>query len=119
MIVDIAALQAAKEHFACEPCQPTWELPTLSADEAFSQIDTAINEVVLEALKSKERHRNGDITALFQQPPSIAVNCSTGTGKTEAMVSRIAAFLALDETVRVVIAVPTHKLGQGLAARIN
>src|SRR3984893_18140073 len=119
MIVDIAALQAAREHFACEPCEPAWELPTLTAAEAFSQIEAAINDVVLEALQSKERHRKGDIAALLQKPPSIAVNCSTGTGKTEAMVSRIAAFLALDQTVRVVIAVPTHKLGQGLADRIN
>jgi hypothetical protein len=120
MIVDIAALQAAREHFACEPCEPTWDLPTLTTAEAFSQIEAAINDVVVEALKSKERHRKGnDFAALFQTPPSIAVNCSTGTGKTEAMVSRIAAFLALDATARVVIAVPTHKLGQGLADRIN
>jgi hypothetical protein len=35
------------------------------------------------------------------------------------MVSRIATLLALDDTARLVIAVPTHKLGQGLADRIN
>jgi hypothetical protein len=120
MIVDIAALLAAREHPACEPCEPTWELPTLTANEAFFQIEAAINHVVLEALQSKERHRKGaDIETLLQRPPSIAVNCSTGTGKIEAMVSGVAAFLATDETGRVVIAVPTHKLGQGLADRIN
>ena len=47
MIVDIAALQAAREHFACEPCEPAWALPKLTAAEAFLQIEAAINDVVL------------------------------------------------------------------------
>jgi putative DNA primase/helicase len=120
MIVDIAKLQTERERLASEPCEPSWGLPTLTAAEAFSRIDNAITEVVFEAALSRHRHRNGDtFEALFQSPPSVAVNCSTGTGKTEAMVSRIATFLFLDTTARVVIAVPTHKLGQGLADRIN
>jgi hypothetical protein len=120
MIVDIAALQAAREQFACEPCEPSWGLPTLTAVEAFSKIEDAITSVAIEAARWRDFHQTGDVfEALFRSPPTIAVNCSTGTGKTEAMVSRIAVFLTLYTTVRVVIAVPTHKLGQGLADRIN
>jgi hypothetical protein len=120
MIVDIAALQTARERFACEPCEPSWQLPPLTAAEVFSRIKDTICEVVIEAAKSRLSHQTGDaLEALFQKAPSIAVNCSTGTGKTEAMVSSIAVFLYLDTTVRVAIAVPTHKLGQGLADRIN
>jgi len=43
----------------------------------------------------------------------------SGTGKTEAMVAGVVEFLRSHETVRVAIAVPTHKLGEGLADRIN
>ena len=48
-----------------------------------------------------------------------AINCSTGTGETQAMIAGVVAFLRTDQTARVVIAVPTQKLGAGLAHRIN
>jgi hypothetical protein len=120
MIVAIAALQADRERFAYERCEPTWELPTLTADEASAQIEAAIGEVILNARDWKERRRNLlDPSVLFQKPSRAAVCCSTGTGKTEAMIAGIVSFLRIEATARVVIAVPTHKLGEGLAGRIN
>ena len=120
MIADIAALQAEKERLATEPCEPAWPLPTLAADQAFIQIEFAIQRVVLDALEYKRRRQNpSDPEILFQSPPRTAINCSTGTGKTEAMIAGIVELLRVEQTTRVAIAVPTHKLGQGLADRVN
>jgi hypothetical protein len=120
MIVDLAALQAEKEDLSYERCEPSWGLPTLTADEAFAQIEAAIGEVMGDARNWKERRRNPlDPWVWFQNPSRSAISCSTGTGKTEAMIAGIVGFLRIEATARVVIAVPTHKLGAGLAGRIN
>jgi Type III restriction enzyme, res subunit len=75
---------------------------------------------MLDALELKRRRANpSDSQVIFEAPHRAAVNCSTGTGKTEAMIAGIAELLRTNGTTRVVIAVPTHKLGQGLAERIN
>ena len=55
MISDIAALQKAVDRRALEACDPTWELPTLTADEAFNQLDEAVCKVVTEALELRRR----------------------------------------------------------------
>ncbi len=120
LIADIADRQTESERYACERCEPTWELPKLTADEAFAQIEAAIRQTMLNALEFKRRRANPlDPWVGFEVPPRIAVNCSTGTGKTEAMIAGITGLLRTDGTTRVVIAVPTYKLGQGLADRIN
>lgn len=120
LIADIADRQAESERHANERCEPTWELPELTADEAFAQIEGAIGRTMLDALEFKRRRANPlDVRITFEIPPRIAVNCSTGAGKTEAMIAGITELLRKDGTTRVVIAVPTHKLGQGLADRIN
>ena len=120
MIVDIAALQAEKERLATEPCEPAWPLPTLAVNEAYIQIQSAIKWVVLDALQHKRRCQiPSDPEILFQSPHRTAITCSTGTSKTEAMITGIVEFLCADPTARVAIAVPTHKLGAGLAERVN
>jgi hypothetical protein len=120
MISYIAALQAERERLAYEKCEPTWDLPSLMADEAFAQIEAAIREMMLDVVEYK-RKINSELALeiVFRGPPRIAINCSTGTGKTEAMVVGITELLRTEDTTRVAIAVPTHKLGQGLADRIN
>jgi hypothetical protein len=120
MITAIAALQADKERLANEQWEPTWQLPTLTAVQAFAQIEAAVGQVMKEVIDWKARRRDPlDAWILFQKPPRTAVNCSTGTGKTEAMITGIVDLLRVEQTARVAIAVPTHKLGLGLAERIN
>ena len=120
MIADIADRQAESERHAYERCEPTWELPKLTADEAFAEIEAAVCETMLEVLDYKSKINSQDVLELlFRGAPRIAINCSTGTGKTKAMIAGITELLRSDETARIVVAVPTHKLGQGLAARIN
>lgn len=120
MIADIADRQAKSERRAYERCEPTWELPKLSTDEAFAQIEVAIRQTMLDALELKRRRANRlNSWLIFETPPRFAVNCSTGTGKTEAMIAGITELLRTDGAMRVVIAVPTHKLGHGLADRVN
>ena len=120
MIADIADRQAESERHAYERCEPTWELPKLTADEAFAQIEAAVGETMLAVLEYKRKINSPEVLeVLFRGAPRVAINCSTGTGKTKAMIAGITELLRSDETTRVVIAVPTHKLGQGLADRIN
>jgi len=120
MIADFARRQAEREKQANERCEPAWELPTLTAEEAFAQISAAIHQVILEAVAYRNPRSDTDgVEDIFHHPPRTAVSCSPGTGKTEAMVSWVTTFLAADPEVRVAVAVPTHKLGEGLAQRIN
>jgi hypothetical protein len=120
LIAAIALLQSERERKAYEPCEPTWKLPELSAEEAFAQIQAAVTEVAADAREHRRRHGNPlDPWFLFERPSMTAINCSTGTGKTQAMITGVVGLLRSDETARVVIAVPTHKLGEGLADRIN
>jgi hypothetical protein len=120
MIADIADRQAESERQAYERCEPTWELPKLSADEAFATIESVVGQTMLDVREYK-RNINTPLAfeIAFRGAPRVAINCSTGTGKTKAMIAGITDLLRADETMRVVIAVPTHKLGQGLADRIN
>jgi primosomal protein N' len=120
MIADIADRQAESERHAFERCEPTWALPNLTADEAFAQIEAAVGQTILEALEYKRKTNSPEVLEiLFRGAPRIAINCSTGTGKTKAMIAGITELLRTDAATRVVIAVPTHKLGAGLADRIN
>jgi hypothetical protein len=120
MIADIADRQAKSERQAYEQTEPTWALPKLTADQAFAQIESAIRQTMLDALELEHRRANPlDPLLTFEAPPRVAVNCSTGTGKTEAMIAGITQLLRTDGATRVVIAVPTHKLGEGLADRVN
>jgi len=120
IIADVAALQAEKERLASEPYEPTWELPKITADEAFAEIQSAVQQVIMDVREWKDRRRKGlEPWLIFEQPRRTAVNCSTGTGKTEAMINGIVDLLRIEPTARVAIAVPTHKLGAGLAKRIK
>jgi Rad3-related DNA helicase len=120
LIADIADRQAESERHAYERCEASWGLPKLTADEAFAQIEAAVRQTMQEVLEYKEKI-NGvlSLEILFNPAPRTAINCSTGTGKTKAMVAGIAELLRANATMRVVIAVPTHKLGEGLTDRIN
>jgi hypothetical protein len=120
LIADIAALQSERERQAYEQHKPTWELPELTAEEAFARIQAAVMEVITDAQQHRDRHGNPlDPWFLFAPASQTAINCSTGTGKTQAMINGVVEFLRSDETARIAIAVPTHKLGEGLADRIN
>jgi hypothetical protein len=120
MIAAIAALQSERERQAYEQYEPTWRLPELTADEAFARIQVAVMEAITDAQEYRRRHGNPlDPRFAFEHPSKTAINCSTGTGKTQAMIAGVLKFLRSDETARIVIAVPTHKLGEGLADRIN
>jgi hypothetical protein len=55
MIADIAGLQAEKERLANEACEPAWGLPTLTADEAFVQIEAAVGHMTNQAIEWKAR----------------------------------------------------------------
>jgi hypothetical protein len=120
LITAIAAFQSERERQAYEECDPAWDLPKLTVDEAFAHIQSAVMEVMTDAQEHRRRHgdpRNPWFA--FEHPSKSAINCSTGTGKTQAMINGIIDFLRSDEAARIVIAVPTHKLGEGLAERIN
>jgi hypothetical protein len=120
MIADIADRQAESERRAYERCEPSWEVPKLTAEEAYAQIEVAVRQTMLEVLEYKRKINSQQVLEiLFRGAPRIAINCSTGTGKTKAMIAGITELLRTDATTRVVIAVPTHKLGAGLADRIN
>ena len=86
----------------------------------FAEIDAAVRQTVSEVVEY-QRKINSQLALeiLFGGASRTAINCSTGTGKTRAMIAGIADLLRTDARMRVVIAVPTHKLGQGLAARMN
>jgi hypothetical protein len=120
MIADIADRQAESERHAYERCEPSWEVPKLTAEEAYAQIEAAVGQTMLEVLDYK-RKINGQqvLEIVFRGAPRVAINCSTGTGKTKAMIAGITELLRADATMRMAIAVPTHKLGKGLADRIN
>ena len=128
MIADIARYQAARETRAFQVCEPSWPLPTLTADEAFSQIDDLATSFVVSAFTLRqdrlENFGNPDASLIetfdvFEPPPQRAALCEPGVGKTEAVINSCLAFLWVDPGARVLVAVPTHGLGQGLAARIN
>jgi hypothetical protein len=120
MIADIGMRQADKERLANEPCDAEWTLPTLNADEAREQIDAAVQQIVFDAGRRRSQVlHDDDLDIHFQTPARAAVNCSPGTGKTEAMIHAVTVLVALDDEARVAIAVPTHKLGAGIADRIN
>jgi len=124
MIGDIAERQKANERRANEVCDPTWPLPTFTAEEAFDQLDKAVRDVASEALRFRRDRlaANGDGVlpeVFFHTPGRTAVLCEPGVGKTAAMISAAVALLRADTGARVAIAVPTHYLGQGLADRIN
>ena len=118
IIADISARQKVTEQRALEVCDPTWPLPTLTADQAFDRLDEAVCEVVAAALDLRRDRLSLDADP-FATPPQTAVLCEPGVGKTESMIKAIVELLRADPGTRVAIAVPTHKLGQGLAARIN
>jgi hypothetical protein len=62
---------------------------------------------MLDALELKRRRANQlDSWLVFETPPRVAVNCSTGTGKAEAMIAGITELLRTDGAMRVVIAGP-------------
>ena len=120
LMAAIAAFQSEREREAYEECEPTWQLPDLTVDEAFARIQAAVMEVITDAQEHRRRHGNPiDPWFAFEQPSQTAINCSTGTGKTQAMIHGVIEFLRYDGTARAAIAVPTHKLGEGLADRIN
>ncbi len=120
MISYIAARQVEKERVAYEVCQPSWSLPALTAAEAYTQIEAAIKQVIGDASERKRRLQHLlEPWLLFENPKRAAINCSTGTGKTQAMIAGVIELLRSDQTARASIAVPTHALGEGLASRIN
>jgi hypothetical protein len=126
MIAYIAERQKISERRAEEVCEPTWPLPTLTAGEAFDQLDKAVRGIVAEALRLRRdrititAHADGVLPEVFFHTPArTAILCEPGVGKTAAMITAVIALLRADTGARVAIAVPTHYLGQGLADRIN
>jgi hypothetical protein len=128
MIADIARYQAARERSAHQECEPSWPMPSLTADGAYDQLKEATLLVLQSALALRLRRLRdaaspiASILSLFDgtsDPLQQAALCEPGVGKTQAVINSALTFLLFDPGARVVIAVPTHKLGEGLATRIN
>jgi hypothetical protein len=128
MIADIARYQAARERSAHQVCEPLWPMPSLDADDAYAELYGTACLVILSVVALRQQRLRdagnplGAIGWLFNgsdDPAQRAALCEPGVGKTEAMINWARNLLRADATARIVIAVPTHKLGHGLATRIN
>ncbi|WP_147813608.1 hypothetical protein [Methylobacterium sp. WL103] len=95
------------------PCTPVSTLPTLTLLEA----EAALQKVVADAFARTRQFL--EFGEFFYDPPRVGIGAGIGIGKTEAAIREAVRLVADRPGVRIAFAVPTHKTGDDIAARLN